>query len=50
MTTILTTILKGLLTEAFLKKIIISLLTFLASKTDNTLDDELVTAIKESLK
>ena len=39
----------GLLTEKFVKEIIIYLLEKLAKKSDNKIDDEIVAKIKEAL-
>ena len=50
MSTILIGILKSLLTEAFVKRVLLGLAEWLATKTDNTLDDEMVAALKEALK
>jgi len=43
-------LLSALLTEAFLKEIIIFLLEKLVERTDNKLDDELVAKVKKALK
>ena len=43
-------LLSALLTEAFIKEIIIFLLEKLAKKSDNTVDDKLVAMIKKALK
>lgn len=43
-------LLSALMTEKFLKELIIFLLEKLVKKTDNKLDDELLTKIKEALK
>lgn len=43
-------LLSALLTEAFLKEIIIFLLEKLVERTDNKIDDELVAKVKEALK
>ena len=43
-------ILSALLTEKFIKEIIIFFLEKLAEKTDNTLDNEIVKKVKEALK
>lgn len=42
-------LLAALLTEAFIKEIVVFLLEKLAQKTDNSVDDELVAKIKEAL-
>jgi hypothetical protein len=43
-------LLSALLTEKFLKELIIFLLEKLVAKTDNKLDDEIVAKVKEALK
>ena len=43
-------LLSALLTEKFIKEIIIFLLEKLVKRTDNTLDDEIVAKVKEALK
>jgi hypothetical protein len=42
-------LLASLLTEAFIKEVIIYLLEWLASKSDNKVDDDLVAKIKEAM-
>jgi len=42
-------VIAGLLTEKFVKEIIIYLLEKLAKKSDNKIDDEIVAKIKEAL-
>jgi len=42
-------LLSALLTEAFIKEVIVFLLEKVASSTDNTVDDELVKRVKEAL-
>lgn len=42
-------LLSALLTEAFVKEIVIFLLEKLAQKTTNSVDDELVAKVKEAL-
>ena len=39
----------ALLTEAFIKRIIVFLIEMVAKKTDNKIDDEVVKMIKEAL-
>ncbi len=43
-------LISSLLTEKFVKEIIIYLLEKLAKKSDNKIDDEIVAKIKEALK
>ena len=43
-------VLSALLTEKFIKEIIVYLLEKLAKKTSNNVDDEIVAKIKEALK
>ena len=43
-------LLSALLTEAFVKEIVVFLLEKLAKKTENTVDDALVSKVKEALK
>ena len=43
-------LISALLTEKFVKEIIIYLLEKLAKKSDNKIDDEIVAKIKEALK
>ena len=43
-------LLSALLTEKFIKELIVYLAEKLVAKTDNKLDDELVAKIKEALK
>jgi hypothetical protein len=43
-------LLSALLTEAFLKEVIVFLLEKLVEKTSNTVDDALVQKVKEALK
>lgn len=43
-------LISALLTEKFLKEIIVFLLEKLVSKTDNKLDDAIVAKVKEALK
>ena len=50
MSTLLLTIGKSLLTEAFIKKVTIKVLKWLVTKTDNKLDDEIVDAVATALK
>jgi len=40
---------KALLTEKFIKEMVIYLLEWLAKKTDNSIDDEIVAKVKEAL-
>lgn len=47
--TIAKSIMTAIITEKFLKEVIIFALEKLAAKTDNKLDDELVAKIKEAL-
>ena len=42
-------LLSALLTEAFIKEIIVFLLEKLAAKTSNSVDDQLVAKLKEAL-
>lgn len=42
-------LLSAILTEAFIKEIIVYLLEKLSAKTDNKIDDELVAKIKEAI-
>ena len=42
-------LLSAILTEAFIKEVIIFLLEKLSKKTDNQVDDELVKKLKEAL-
>jgi len=46
---VVTKILTGLLTETFIKKIIVLTLKSIAKKTDNKVDDELVQIVEEAL-
>ena len=46
---VVTKILTGLLTETFIKKIIVLTLKSIAKKTDNKVDDELVQIVEEVL-
>jgi len=48
--TILKKLLLKLMTEQFLKQVIVLGLERLAKKTDNTIDDEIVAAVKEAVK
>lgn len=43
-------ILSALLTEKFVKEIIVYLLEKLAARTDNKVDDEIIAKVKEALK
>ena len=43
-------LLAALLTEGFIKEVIVFLLEKLAQKTDNSVDDELVSKLKEALQ
>lgn len=43
-------LLAALLTEAFIKEVIVFLLEKLAERTDNSVDDTLVAKLKEALK
>lgn len=43
-------LLSALLTEKFIKEIVIYLLEKLAQKTDNSIDDEIVKKVKEAVK
>ena len=43
-------LLMSLLTERFIKELVVHFLEFLAKKTDNEVDDELVRAVKSALQ
>lgn len=43
-------LLSALLTEKFIKEIVLFLLEKLVKKTDNTLDDEIVAKVREALE
>lgn len=43
-------LLAAILTESFIKELVVFLLERLSAKTDNTIDDEIVAKIKKSLK
>lgn len=49
MKTIALKILKSLMTESFVKKLVIYLLEYLAKKTDNEVDDKIVGMVKEAV-
>jgi hypothetical protein len=49
MATILKTMLLRLLTKKFLSTVIILLLESISSRTDNKVDDQLVSAVKEAI-
>ncbi len=46
---VVTKILTGLLSETFIKKIIVLALQYIAKKTDYKVDDELVQIVEEAL-